>query len=165
VVEVLLPNEIRTAISDILEGISGRAPHLDSSRVASFEEVDFLKTEALRGAIHARERGLCFYCLRQLTPRARCLDHVVPQSQFGGNSYRNLVSCCVKCNSQKGERPAIDFFRRLYRERRLSDAELAGRLRALDALAVGKLRPVLEDKEQEKTCAPVYPASSDHISR
>lgn len=48
---------------------------------------------------------------------------------------------CLKCNSQKGERSAIDFFRRLYRERRLSDAELAGRLRTFDALAAGKLRP------------------------
>ena len=67
----------------------------------------------------------------------------MPRVEFGGNSYRNLVSCCLKCNSQKGERSAIDFLRRLYRERRLSDAELAGRLRALDALASGKLPPPL----------------------
>ena len=144
VVEVLVPDEIRAASPDIPDGISFRVPPLGSPRVANFEDVDFLKTEALRKAIHARERGRCFYCLRQLTPQTRCLDHVVPQSQFGGNSYRNLVSCCMKCNSQKGELSAIDFFRRLYRERRLSDTELAGRLRAFDALASGKLRPPLE---------------------
>jgi hypothetical protein len=61
--------------------------------------------------------------------------------QLGRNSYRNLVSCCLECNSQKGERPAGDFLRSLYRERRLTAAELAARLRALDALVSGKLRP------------------------
>lgn len=34
-----------------------------------------------------------------------------------------------------------DFLRSLYRKRRLTDAELNGRLRSLDALAAGKLRP------------------------
>jgi hypothetical protein len=142
VVEVLLPDEICTASPDRPGGIGGRLPP-SFPRAIYPGEVDFLKTAALRRAIHSRERGRCFYCLRQLTPMARCLDHVVPQAEFGGNSYRNLVSCCLKCNSQKGERSAIDFLRRLYRERRLSDAELAGRLRALDALAAGKLRPTI----------------------
>jgi hypothetical protein len=49
----------------------------------------------------------------------------------------------MECNVAKGEKPADDFLRRLYRERRLTAAELAGRLRALDALASGKLRPLL----------------------
>jgi hypothetical protein len=49
----------------------------------------------------------------------------------------------MECNAQKGEKSADDFLRRLYRERRLTAAELAVRLRALDALASGKLRPSL----------------------
>ena len=108
---------------------------------ASLEETDFLQSKALREAIHARERGQCFYCLRRLTPTVQCLDHVVPRVRLGRNSYRNLVSSCVECNSHKGERGAADFLRWLYRERRLTAAELTGRLRALDALASGKLRP------------------------
>jgi 5-methylcytosine-specific restriction endonuclease McrA len=143
VVEVRLPDEIRTASTDRPGAIIGRPP-LGFPRATYFEDVDFLKTTALRKAIHSRERGRCFYCLRHIAPMARCLDHVVPRVEFGGNSYRNLVSCCLQCNSQKGERSAIDFLRRLYRERRLSDAELADRLRALDALAAGKLRPPLQ---------------------
>jgi hypothetical protein len=51
------------------------------------------------------------------------------------------VSCCLECNSNKGERQAKDFLRGLYREHRLSTADLADRLRALNALAAGKLRP------------------------
>jgi hypothetical protein len=78
--------------------------------------------------------------------RRRCLDHVVPRAELGRNSYRNLVSCCVDCNSQKRERPAKEFVPRLYRERRLSNNELSGRLRALDDLAAGKLMPPLSDQ-------------------
>ena len=150
VVEVLLPDAVPGA------GANG-AGETRCAVSTSFppaiysEEVDFLKTSALRGSVYARERGRCFYCLRQLSPQTRCLDHVVPQSEFGGNSYRNLVACCLQCNSQKGDRSAMDHLRRLYRERRLSDAELAGCLRALDALAAGKMRPVLEERKSSRS--------------
>jgi 5-methylcytosine-specific restriction endonuclease McrA len=76
--------------------------------------------------VHAREGGRCFYCSRRIDQHRRCLDHVVPRAELGQNSYRNLVSCCLECNSQKADRPAEEFLRRLYRERRLSTAELTG---------------------------------------
>src|SRR6266404_2490084 len=134
VVEVRLPDEIRATRHKSI----GRRAARPLPRCLDFEQ-DFLKTSALLHAIHVRERGRCFYCLRRLTPMIRCLDHVVPRVSFGSNSYRNLVSCCLQCNSQKCDRPAGDFLRWLYRERRLTDAELDARHRALDALASGKL--------------------------
>jgi len=126
-VEVRLPSEIRFV----------REPaSLPLPLAGSLEETDFLKTKALRQAIHVRDRGICFYCLRRLTSLVRCLDHVVPRVDLGRNSYRNLVSCCLECNSQKRERSAEDFLRWLYRQRRLTAVELTARLRAL---AAGKL--------------------------
>jgi hypothetical protein len=110
---------------------------------SALETTDFLKTRALRKAIHARERGACFYCLRRTPAHVHCLDHVVPRARSGRNSYRNLVSCCVECNSRKGDRPAPDFLRTLYRQGRLTPAEFDARLRALKDLAAGKLRPSL----------------------
>ena len=110
---------------------------------AKLEATDFWKTWALRKSIHDRERGACFYCLRRSPAKVQCLDHVVPRVRFGRNSYRNLVSCCLECNSRKGARAARDFLRTLYRKGRLTPAELDARLRALQALAAGKLRPVL----------------------
>jgi 5-methylcytosine-specific restriction endonuclease McrA len=110
---------------------------------ATLEDTDFLKTWALRKAIHDRESGACFYCLRRTPAHVHGLDHVVPRVRFGRNSYRNLVSCCLECNSRKGDRPAPDFLRTLYRLGRLTAAELDGRLRALKGLAAGKLRPQL----------------------
>ncbi len=142
VVEVRLPGEIRAVRPD--RAASGPA---GLPGTANLVEMDFLQTKARREAIHARERSLCFYCLRRLTARVRCLDHVVPQVRRGGNSYRNLVSSCVECNSQKGETAAKDFLRLLYRDGRLTASELTGRRRAVEALAAGKLRPALHSQD------------------
>jgi CRISPR/Cas system Type II protein with McrA/HNH and RuvC-like nuclease domain len=117
------------------------------------EDVDFLKSLELRRAIHARERGKCFYCLRRIAARLECLDHVVPRARLQCNSYRNLVSACMECNSQKGERPAEEFLRWLFRERRLTAAELSDRLRALDLLAAGQLRPTLPSQGGQRSQA------------
>ena len=46
-------------------------------------------------------------------------------------------------NSLKGDRFAEDFLRWLYRQHRLTPAELTDRLRSLDDLASGKLRPTI----------------------
>lgn len=113
------------------------------------ESVNFLKTLQLRRAIHARERGKCFYCLRRITPRLECLDHVVPRARVGCNSYRNLVSACMECNSQKGEQPAEEYLRWLFREHRLGAAELRDRFQALELLASGELRPALPSESRE----------------
>jgi 5-methylcytosine-specific restriction endonuclease McrA len=137
VVEVRLPGEIR---ADPPDEIAAYGPSRQQ-RGSDIEQTDFLQTKSRRAAIHARDRGLCFYCLRRLTPRVRCLDHVVPLARMGRNSYHNLVSCCVECNTQKGETVAEDFLRGLYRDGRLTAIELTGRLRAVEALVAGKLRP------------------------
>jgi len=139
-VEMRLPEKIR-ALRPGKNGASGATGAAGEPPASTLETTDFLKTWALRKTIHDRERGACFYCLRRTAANVHCLDHVVPRVRFGRNSYRNLVSCCLECNSRKGDRPARDFLRTLYRLGRLTPAELDGRLRALKDLAAGKLRP------------------------
>ena len=136
-VEVRLPREVRAPRARrTADGGAKLRPG------TNLDEVDFLRTGALRRAIHAREGGACFYCLRRTPSRAHCLDHVVPLMEGGSNSYRNLVSCCMGCNSEKRVQAAADFLRRLYREGRLSKEDLSARLLAVQALGAGKLRPL-----------------------
>ena len=143
VAEVRLPEEIGGVRA---KGNRAReaAQQADATDI---ENVNFLKTLQLRRAIHVRERGKCFYCLRRITPRLECLDHVVPRARVGCNSYRNLVSACMECNSQKGEQPAEEYLRWLFREHRLGAAELRDRFQALELLASGELRPSLPSAE------------------
>src|SRR6266852_2377549 len=141
--EMRLPEQIR-AIRPGKNGVTlttGAAGAAGEPPASALESTDFLKTWALRKTIHDRERGACFYCLRRTPGNVQCLDHVVPRVRFGRNSYRNLVSCCIECNTRKGDRPAPDFLRTLYRLGRLTPAELDGRLRTLKDLAAGKLPP------------------------
>jgi hypothetical protein len=154
-VRVRLPEELRA----VRAAIAASRPAPPPRSPLSTEDTDFLQTRPLRSAIHQREGGHCFYCLRRLNDRRRCLDHVVPRARAGSNFYRNLVSCCLDCNSQKRERSAEEHLRGLFRERRLSDAELTARLRALDDLAAGKLIPPLpgqwvKGRESSQRCHP-----------
>jgi 5-methylcytosine-specific restriction endonuclease McrA len=134
VIEVRLPEEMRRLRTKLAVA--------SASREAYPEKGNFWKDKALRQAIHRREGGACFYCLRRVKARLRCIDHVVPQVRCGPNSYRNLVSSCGECNAQKREEDAGNFLRKLYREEKLTLEELNERLRALKELAAGKLRPV-----------------------
>jgi hypothetical protein len=143
VVKVHLPEEIRS----VRAGKIAACGEVRPQGVSDLEKADFLETRVLRETIHAREGGYCFYCLHGVTPTVRCVDHVVAQARGGRNGYRNLVSSCSECNSQKGEGRAEDFLRWLWREGRLSAEELRGRLRALARLAAGKIRPRLENRK------------------
>src|SRR5260370_18351540 len=137
-VEVRLPSEVRGARPRQI----ARRP-LSRTRAFDFEDLDFLKHPTLRRAIHARERGRCFYCLSRLTTATRCLDHVVPRAEFGDNSCRTLVSCCQPCNVHKRDLPAADFLRSLHRQRPLPAVALAAPFRSLPALAAVYPRPPL----------------------
>jgi len=140
VAEVRLPEEVRGVRAKAAARAREAARKADPSDI---EQMDFMKTLELRRTIHARERGRCFYCLRRVPPRLECLDHVVPRARVRCNSYRNLVSACMECNAQKGEQPADEYLRWLFREHRLGAAELRGRFEALELLAAGKMRPVV----------------------
>src|SRR6266550_7467174 len=73
----------------------------------------------------------------------------MPRVELGRNSYPNLVSCCLECNSKKGHSPAADFLSWLYRKRRLT------------AVASGKLPPPLATTANpllRKGRPPLHPA-------
>lgn len=142
-VEMRKPEHIRALCEDAgpPAGLAATTEAGKDRLSSKLEATDFMSTPTLRKALHDRDRGACFYCLRLTLVCTRCLDHVVPRARFGRNSYRNLVSCCLECNTRKSEMPAPDFLRLLYRKARLTPAELDARLQALKDLAAGKLRP------------------------
>ena len=56
-----------------------------------------------RRAVFARDKHRCQYCgsARHLT-----VDHVVPRSKGGLDTWDNLVTSCAPCNRKKADRPA-----------------------------------------------------------
>lgn len=57
-----------------------------------------------RKNIYARDNGQCQYCGKNVPENEFTYDHVIPRTQGGQSTWRNLVVCCVPCNQWKGGR-------------------------------------------------------------
>lgn len=53
-----------------------------------------------RRGVLRRDGHRCAYCGRSATS----IDHVLPRSRGGLDSWHNLVACCIRCNGLKGDR-------------------------------------------------------------
>ena len=53
-----------------------------------------------RRGVLRRDAHRCAYC----GGSAATVDHVVPRSRGGADSWENLVACCLRCNNIKGDR-------------------------------------------------------------
>ncbi|MDJ0508395.1 MAG: HNH endonuclease [Crocosphaera sp.] len=96
--------------------IKGKAEQLENSerliyadfplpsviRLRHYVRVPYKEIPLTRRNILERDRHTCQYCSykgEQLT-----LDHVLPRSRGGGDTWENLVTACVRCNVKKGNR-------------------------------------------------------------
>lgn len=57
-----------------------------------------------RQVLYARDRQICAYCGDHFEPRSLTIDHVLPKSRGGKNTWMNCVSACKKCNGKKSDR-------------------------------------------------------------
>ena len=73
-------------------------------RLLRFDRVPRHSLRFNRRNLFARDGHRCQYC--GITPPSHqlSLDHVVPRSRGGDNSWENVVCCCVRCNTRKGGR-------------------------------------------------------------
>jgi 5-methylcytosine-specific restriction endonuclease McrA len=51
-----------------------------------------------------RDDFKCQYCLGKFSLKDLTLDHVIPTSRGGKNTWDNVVTACSKCNGKKGNR-------------------------------------------------------------
>tara|TARA_R100000008_G_C3523451_1_gene135273 strand:- start:145 stop:669 length:525 start_codon:yes stop_codon:yes gene_type:complete len=49
-----------------------------------------------------RDGNQCQYCAKKFSTSELTLDHVIPKSRGGRNTWENLVVACKKCNQKKG---------------------------------------------------------------
>lgn len=52
-------------------------------------------------ALYARDNGECQYCSTKVSKYSATIDHVVPKSRGGKNTWDNLVLACKECNTIK----------------------------------------------------------------
>ena len=49
-----------------------------------------------------RDKNLCQYCGNDFKTSELTVDHVLPRSRGGKNTWENLVAACKPCNQKKG---------------------------------------------------------------
>jgi 5-methylcytosine-specific restriction endonuclease McrA len=55
-----------------------------------------------RRSVFARDNYTCQYC--GATGKDLTIDHVIPKRYGGGMHWENLVTCCRRCNTRKGDK-------------------------------------------------------------
>ena len=68
-------------------------------RLQRYVNIPYKKVNLSRHNIFKRDRNRCVYCG---TKDSLTIDHVVPRSAGGRDSWDNLVTACQKCNAKKG---------------------------------------------------------------
>lgn len=103
----------RRAIVLLLKGKAERLEHNDNCiypgfplptviRLRQYIKLPYREIPLTRKNILERDRHTCQYCSKrgeQLT-----LDHIMPKSRGGPESWENLVAACMRCNVRKGNR-------------------------------------------------------------
>lgn len=101
---VMIPEEI-----EVCRVLMQERQESDVKLVIPEKEVDYYNIRENRLQIYERDDYKCKYCGKQLTRFTATLDHIVPVAKGGENSYENLITACLSCNSQKNQKPVGDF--------------------------------------------------------
>lgn len=87
-------------------GARVRSEHLDIEQPAVILLTRYIRppsgrvTQPSRKAVLRRDHNRCGYCGKP----AGTIDHILPRSRGGQNTWENLVACCRDCNNRKADR-------------------------------------------------------------
>ena len=73
-------------------------------RLVTCDKLPSQRVKLNRRNLFARDHNQCQYCGSRFPTSELSIDHVLPRSQNGPDTWENLVCACVKCNSRKGGR-------------------------------------------------------------
>lgn len=66
---------------------------------------DFKHTSKIsRYMLYKRDGGRCSYCGKEITQKESTIDHIIPRSKNGENSWENICLACKPCNTKKDDR-------------------------------------------------------------
>jgi 5-methylcytosine-specific restriction endonuclease McrA len=87
--------------AQVLRSVSREFRYPSIIRLNRFVNLPFKRVALSRINIYKRDGNACVYCnsADRLT-----LDHVLPRSRGGRDSWDNLVTACQRCNTEKGDR-------------------------------------------------------------
>ncbi|MFT4604993.1 MAG: 5-methylcytosine-specific restriction endonuclease McrA [Rhodothermales bacterium] len=82
-------------------------------RLRAYVSIPYKRITLTRKNVLQRDRHRCQYCgdKERLT-----IDHLIPKSRGGRDTWENLVTACVPCNNRKGSRTPDEARLKLHRQ-------------------------------------------------
>jgi len=77
-------------------------------RLRTYRKIPIRMQLVTRKNLYTRDGYRCGYCGEKFHGDQLTLDHIVPKSRGGGNSWDNLTSCCQACNRRKADRTPLE---------------------------------------------------------
>jgi len=71
-------------------------------RLWQYRRVPFKRIMLTRKNIITRDGHRCQYC--GVTKGPMTVDHFIPKTRGGSDTWENMVCACIKCNNKKGDR-------------------------------------------------------------
>jgi 5-methylcytosine-specific restriction endonuclease McrA len=91
---------VSNAENKMVHSVTRAIPFPSVIRLSSYVRVPFKKVILSRKNILRRDGHKCQYC--GASSISLTVDHVIPKSRGGEDSWENLVSACIRCNNRKG---------------------------------------------------------------
>lgn len=85
-----------------LSTVSTQFPMPSIIKLKRYVSIPFRSIMLSRKNVLRRDNNRCQYC--NSTGGELTVDHVIPRSHGGGDSWENLVAACHRCNHKKGNR-------------------------------------------------------------
>jgi 5-methylcytosine-specific restriction endonuclease McrA len=73
-------------------------------RLLGYDRLPRAQVKLNRRNLFARDRNRCQYCGKKFATTDLSIDHIIPRSQGGKNTWENIVCACIRCNTRKGGR-------------------------------------------------------------
>ena len=75
-------------------------------RLSSYVHLPYKKLQPSKRNVFKRDKYVCQYC--GIKCQAPTVDHVIPKSRGGKNTWTNMTTSCFKCNNKKNNRTPVE---------------------------------------------------------
>ncbi len=82
--------------------INGKYPLPEIIKLINYVPTPYADVVLSRKNIYLRDNHTCQYCGK--SGSTMTIDHIVPKSRGGKETWSNMVVCCARCNNRKGDR-------------------------------------------------------------
>ncbi|MDE2223246.1 MAG: HNH endonuclease [Candidatus Omnitrophica bacterium] len=102
---------VEESYEQVIHSPTTRMPMPAVIRLRKFVHVVFERINQVsynKRNVHLRDNYTCQYCAVKIRDREATIDHVIPYSKGGLESWENTVTCCKRCNRIKDSKTPFE---------------------------------------------------------